>query len=331
MNKFFLAAAGVLLSGGLFADTIGGGTGSLGAFTGPTGSTTGSVPTPAWNGNGGPISSPALFWNNPSDDAFMVSGGMLTLFSNNGIPPSTQAQHLSNIGYLLTDTGSFAGTAAILGSDSITGGTQYVGANGADPTSFSFARSATAENIALLFASSNENGVATYGTTTIGYYSGASCTAGANNIGCTNGTQLLGSVANAYTAAAGASELNQAFPTNGVLNNGYGFYAVVCYTAGVSTSCETYTSSGPNFLANGSSLGIPAADWDHFAVFQTAAGNWVVGFTSQAKRYGEGLGDFQDVVLELSNASIPEPGSIAILGLGLAGLGVLGRRRFAKK
>jgi PEP-CTERM motif len=32
-----------------------------------------------------------------------------------------------------------------------------------------------------------------------------------------------------------------------------------------------------------------------------------------------------------SAAGVPEPGTIAIMGLGLAGLGLIGRRRFAKK
>jgi hypothetical protein len=61
------------------------------------------------------------------------------------------------------------------------------------------------------------------------------------------------------------------------------------------------------------------------------SGNYVVGFTGQNGLFGEGHGDFQDVVIELSASTVPEPGTIAIMGLGLAGLGILGRRRFAKK
>jgi len=49
-----------------------------------------------------------------------------------------------------------------------------------------------------------------------------------------------------------------------------------------------------------------------------------MGFTAADADVGEGLGDFNDVVVELQ--AVPEPGSIAAVALGLAALALLARR-----
>lgn len=300
MNKLFLVAAGaVALSGSLFADTITG-TSTAGAstlttvVTPITGTSTwtsnGTQPNPAVNGN--------PFWNNPSDDTFGTG--------------TTAQQHMANVGYLLTDTGAFS-TSTVghpLGSDTVA--TDYQNTDGSDPTSFNIVRTISAETITLLFASGGlDTGNTPSATgangafTQIGYYSGTSYTG-------SNGTILYNSVGPTPITTPGSAA---AFNATGT----YGFFAVVCYAV---NSCETYTTNG--------NTGPYSAAWDHFAAFQTAAGNWVIGFTAQNGLFGEMQGDFQDVVFEISSA-VPEPGTIAIMGLGLAGLGVLGRRRFAKK
>jgi hypothetical protein len=77
--------------------------------------------------------------------------------------------------------------------------------------------------------------------------------------------------------------------------------------------------------------------WNHFALFELANGEEVLGFEDSpwapgSTNGGEGIGDFNDIIIALSPVvSAPEPGTIAIMGMGLAGLGFIGRRRFAKK
>lgn len=310
MKDWLLAVAATgVLCGSLFADTITG-TGSLVGFTPPTS-------TQNWAGAGtAPTTgtkTPGVFWNNPSDD------GSITGDPNSG-------NHLLNIGYLLSGTGGFAGgvTNVFNGTtDSMTGGSQYVGTSGADPTSFNFVSSAAAENITLLFADGGEDTGNTPNTSgllpflQIGYYQGTCTfiTAG----GCSNGTVLYNSVAQQTSTAALTS---QPFNPTGT----YGFYGIVCYQSSTIASCETYTTNGNS--GPWTNYGTGDA-WNHFAAFQTAQGNWIVGFTGQNQLLGENQGDFQDAVIQISSA-VPEPGTAAIMGLGLAALGVLARRRFAK-
>jgi hypothetical protein len=255
--------------------------------------------TPTWINNATNPGPGAPFWNDASDDT--------------GLGPGQSASHLMNIGYVLTDTGGMTGTASVLGSDTVT--TQFVGTGGADPSAFSFVRNATAYNISLIFADSLENtghswlqGSAAVGSV-FGFYTGGTFTP-IYTVGQTTsrtGTQAFN------PAAAGAS---------------YGFYDTVCYavSGGLCTDYATYTTGNGTF---GNDTG--GAAWNHFALFQLASGAYVLGFTGQNGIFGENLGDFQDTVIELSLAAAPEPGTIGIMGLGLAALGFLGRRRFGKK
>jgi hypothetical protein len=212
--------------------------------------------------------------------------------------------HLMNIGYALTGTGGF--TSSILGSESLTGAQDLT--NGGSDVPFNMVRNATAYNITLLYADSLDNTGANASTgvvgTTFGYVVGTTATA-LYNVG--NVTSPTGT---------------QSFNPSGV-GGVYGFYATVCYNTG---NCETYYTNGN---AVGTSGGGSA--WNHFALFELADGNYVIGFTGQNMVAGEYHGDYQDVVIELSQVSIPEPGTVAIMGLGLAAIGVLGRRRYAKK
>jgi hypothetical protein len=184
--------------------------------------------------------------------------------------------------------------------------------DGSDPIAFSFIRDATAYNISLIFAdggldtgNSASNGVGT----TLGYYIDNVFTP-IYNVGMTTGPTGT----QAFDPAA--------------LGGNYGLYATVCYTAvgGVCTSSELYTSGIGNFGTN-----TQGAGWNHFALFQLTSGAYVIGFTAQNTFSGEGLGDFQDAVIEISAATTPEPSTLGFIGLGLAGLGILGRRRLAKK
>jgi hypothetical protein len=216
-----------------------------------------------------------------------------------------------NIGYVLTDSGGLTGTTAVLGSDTVS--SDYVGTGGADPTAFNFVRNATAYNVTLLFADSGLD----------------TSTNPATGVGSQFGYYLLsspGTLISLYTPGLTSSPTGTAsFNPSG----NYGFYDTVCYAAsgGVCTSSETYYTSQ---AATGNNTGGSA--WNHFALFQLASGSYVIGFTGQNGMFGEGLGDFQDTVIELTvQNAVPEPGTIAIMGLGLAALGFIGRRRFARK
>jgi hypothetical protein len=245
-----------------------------------------------------------------------------TILTNGGNPfwdnPSTKGSGVnSNIGDLLEGIGGFS--SSVVGSDAVTG--DYAATGGVDPTAFSFVRNTAAYQISLLYA----NSVSNFGTgpgqidTTIGLYDVNTAHQWAlYGPGSGNAAQPTS------TVVTGPTE-TQAFPGIG---NGdtYEAYATLCYAA---NACATfYSNSTANTGTATSALG-----WNHFALFQLASGSWVIGFEdNNCPTCTEKLGDYSDLVFEIQTvSSVPEPGTIAFMGLGLAGLGVLGRRRFAKK
>jgi len=219
---------------------------------------------------------------------------------NGGAP----GNHLMNIGYALTGTGAFSTSILTPVSDTITGATD-LSASGVS-VNFNFVRNALSYNIALIYANSGVNNV-NGAMTSFGYYVGTTL------------TPIYGNISNTSTPLAA-----QAF-NPGTSGTNYGFYETVCYSAGTS-NCETFETGGADSGAYPASTA-----WNHFALFQLADGNYVIGFTGQNGMFGEGNGDYQDTVIELTQLAAPEPGTVAIMGLGLAALGLLGRRRFAKK
>jgi hypothetical protein len=197
--------------------------------------------------------------------------------------------HMMNIGYVLTDSGGLVGTPSILGSDSVTD--QFTAAGGTDPAAFNFVSSGVGFDITLLFADSSLDTGNTAQGTVFGYYVGNTFTP-------------------LYTVGDTFAPADTEVEDPATLGNSYGFYVTVCYGGGF---CETYTTGDGN---TGNESG--AAGWNHFALFQLASGNYAMGFTAADANVGEGLGDFNDVVVELQ--PIPEPGTIGVVGLALAGL-----------
>jgi hypothetical protein len=349
MKRFWILAAGlVALSGSMFADTIWDlSAGTLNAI--PT-TATFVATTPAYpDTSAGNTGTP--YWNNSSPDNVNGSNHI----TNVGDVLSGYVTGTDLIGTNLVQSGGsglVSGTSgatnfnisgqyfAFTGTDSTVPGGNPAMSNGATSLTpsleFSFLSNATAYAISMLYAApSTQN-------------------SGAGNVGAPAtifGTYLLvGSTFDPTVIddgiAANTSGTATTLATNDVLyaaTTVYGFYATVCY-AWTGTTCNqsiTYTTGAGNF-ATGMAAGNPelgALGWNHFAVFELASGEEVLGFTDSPWAPGstfgtQGLGDYSDAVIGLVGsvgASAPEPGTIAIMGLGLAGLGLIGRRRFFKK
>jgi hypothetical protein len=360
MKKLLVMSAGlVALSGSMFADTIGSGTGVL-TYIGGTPISTFVGQQATYNASsfpGAPVGTP--FWNNPSSDgvappppqladghianvgdvlAGLATGSDLIGTNLNGTPsPSTPNTSTSiNGAWYGTASGNgnpSTGATQTISNVSVNGGTSTAAVELTPTLEFSFMSQATAFNIALLFADSGNDTGSAPGGTVFGTY-----TETATNSGVFTLTPLT----SASDDVTGATTI----ATNDVIGGGagafYGFYATVCYqvSSGACTQSVTYTTGAGNFTTNEGSgtMFAGALGWNHFALFELASGEEVIGFTDTPFSLAtntEGLGDYNDIVVGLTgNSAInftPEPGTIGIMGLGLAGLGLIGRRRFAKK
>lgn len=342
MKNILLASAAVLtLGGSLFADTLAtGSTGQLISITGTPISTFVSG-SPAWSAGSFPGTNGLAFWNNPSSDT-----GVDGKVTNVGDVLAGLATGTNEIGTNLSGTPS----TVTPNTNTSINGSYYAMSGGTDPISdvsgtsstpgleFSFVSTQTAQTISLLFADSgNDTGVGP-GATKIGLYILQDGACGTDCV-FTPETTIDGAVADNTTGTA------QSLLTTTIANNGtgYGYYATVCYMV-VGNACTesiTYTTGDGNF-SSGFSAGngmLGALGWNHWAMFDLADGTVVLGFTDTPFALAsntEGQGDFNDAVLSISgnptfSTGAPEPGTIAIMGLGLAALGVLGRRRFVKK
>lgn len=352
MKKFWLLSAGlIVLSGSMFADTIGSGTGSL---VGVPTTTTFLGSQIAYTGSPVNVANAQVpFWNNPSVDPINnhvanVGDVLAGVTTGTNLIGSNLVGGNINGSYYANGTGN--GDPVTSTANTFTTGLTVNGTASATYSSevpaleFSFQSQATAYNIALLFADSSQN---------TGCASGSNCASG---IGTIFGTYTetntntgnftltpLTDPANNTTGAATSISTGTTLAPN---TNFYGFYATVCYAtttvANVSTCSYsvTYTSGAGNFstqTTNTTFLG--GEGWNHFALFELANGEEVIGFKDYPWGPGnpnslESIGDFNDIIVGLTpqgTSSAPEPATIAFMGLGLAGLGLLGRRRFAKK
>jgi hypothetical protein len=362
MKKFWLlSAALIVVSGTMFGDTLAACGNCTGTLTGnsmqvvSTYLTGGALAGATYTGSPVNITNAQTpFWNNPSSDLAGLSDGHI---ANVGEVLAGLATGTNLIGSNLSGTPNFAtpntgttvnGSYLSLTASNGTGGDPINSAaatvNGStvseqNALEFSFTSQATAFNISLLFADSGNDcptttGCATGQYTSFGTYLGS--TPGSLSLFAISNGISMNNTGTATTLATG----DTLFSNPGTI---YGFYATVCYAFN-GTSCTqsvTYTTGAGNYSNNMSAGNAMLAGlaWNHFALFELASGEEVLGFDdnpwgASSSNFTEGIGDFNDVVIGLvgnAGVSTPEPGTIAIMGLGLAGLGLLGRRRYTKK
>jgi hypothetical protein len=346
-NLWLMSAALVALSGSMFADSIWTGAGSTVGFLNNIPTTASFVAgTPAYPDTS-TTNSGTPFWNNSSPDNIngsnhvtnvgdvlsgYVTGTNLIGGNASGTVVTAPLQTTENISgqyYAFTSNDT-----TVAGGDPVTPNTTGTATSMTPSLEFSFVSSATAYNIAMLYAapSTQNSGAGNLGApaTVFGTY-----TIGAGNV--FDPIVIDGGIAANTTGTPTTLETADTLYANNFV---YGFYATVCYayTGTTCTQSVTYTTGFGNFSTGMSSgnLELGALGWNHFALFELANGEEVLGFTdspwSPGTQFGtQGIGDFDDAVIALTNSAVPEPGTIAIMGLGLAGLGLLGRRRFAKK
>jgi len=300
MTKTTLKMVAALgFAGFAFADTVASTAGT--AFTNfPTITGTGSTATFA-----GYPGSP--FWDNSTTDAALGSGSK----GNVGF-------FLQNLGDFTTGT-NFLGGAGVYRSDSTTP------ANA--PTSFSFLQGASTVSVTLLFASAGNN-FGAFGTTIFLYDTSNPAT-----------RQVLWSSGQLWASSGGmvnnsnlgttsfANSVGGTTNTTVSANNfaSWGIGATTCTNSIAGTGCNTFFSN------SGLNTGGETAH-AHFALFAANAGasTYYAGFEDVLGTSGtEGVGDFNDVIFRITTnaaAAVPEPTTVAFVGLGLVGIGMLRRR-----
>jgi hypothetical protein len=256
------------------------------------------------------MSSLALISGLAMGDTISENGGSAT-FTN--VPNlTTNAQLNSGIPYWDNHSGDFGGTNTanagffLTAAGSFSGGTnyspnQYVAASSGNPdapTAFNLVHSTNSLLISLI-------GANTGGTTeTFGIYDASKST----------------------FATAAATEIALFGPGSmsaqvGTLRNesAAGFASVGFYLSNSSVGATWFSNTALN--ANGTSG--DAAGHQHYALFTTgtdantfylAVEDWITGA-------GDGLGDYNDLVIKINADAVPEPATFALMGAGLLGLG----------
>jgi len=297
----------VLLSGSVaFADTL---------------NSAGSTPAvaTAFNATG-------AFWNNTSSD--VVNGSQAV-----------------NAGNFLNDTGAFALNGNVTlncstcGANYMASGGQMYVNSGNTPdfvSGLNFVRQAGALAITLMYANSGANGFAEYGIYDV---SNPNVNHTILQAGGVPGNNLNNDIGQTITLASGSPYAN------------WGLYVRTCEEGSVSSAQCNADGKIVTFYMGAASQENPAlySPYDtahqHFALFQSgtninqyyaAVEDWAFNASDpNASTNGvEGYGDYNDLIFGITSSinggAVPEPATLSIMGLGLAGLGMLGRRKLRK-
>jgi hypothetical protein len=253
-----------------------------------------------------------------------------------------------NVGNFLTGTGSFASPVSgcpTCGPNYIAGGQMAV-SSGNTPdyvSNLNFVRQAGALSISLLYANSAENGFAEFGI-----YDASN--PDQNHVILQGGlvTNLNNDIGTVYTS--GAMYSGNTYLGNYDLSAGspyatWGLYERVCEEGAVSyAQCNADGQIATFYMGANSQLPAQYVPNDtaheHFALFQSGSNLnvYYAGLEDYAYTAAfptepvEGYGDFSDLVFGITTSvdTAPEPSSISAVMLGLAALGLLGRRRMRK-
>jgi len=122
----------------------------------------------------------------------------------------------------------------------------------------------------------------------------------------------------------------------------WGVYARTCSQNAATGACpgQFVQTEFSNLAMNAVNGDTPAADANHmhWALFQSGTNAAVyylalkdyVFTGTQTRNPTEGYGDYNDIILRIDTSGVPEPATLSIMGLGLVGLGILGRRKLKK-
>jgi hypothetical protein len=281
------------------------------------------------SGNGGFVAFNATgaFWNNTSSD--IVNGSNAANVGNFLNPVSGSAFN-----------GGVSGCSAC-GTNYMTGGGQMDVQSSNIPnfvSGFNFVRQAGALSITLLYANSGVNG-----NVEVGIYDATSGTTALNNHTILFPNGNIQSNLNPGPTFGGATSYPEFGSPSGTttLQNGspyanWGIYVRECTITGDPT-CGGGSKVVTQFFNVAFNQNDPGTDTghQHFALFQagTNLNTYFVGFEDQTAGTGgvEGYGDYNDIILQINTsqslvAGVPEPGTLAFIGAGLAGLGLLKRK-----